>query len=325
MIHSTKTLLKGGSLAGTYLISGTDGTFVRKEISLRKEREYGYQRWYSQLKRLQRYELLFPSIFAKVIRYGIEGDRAFFDLEHYANYHNCWSYLMQCDDKEEIEKIFNLIIRAMNIVHSKQLPSCPEALHLYYEEEIIKKIKDCFFDEEFSNYYNRPTIKFHGKLIPSLSSLLQDYRQYGFTHYTSTTECYTHGNITLENILYSPKDNKVIFIDPYEENIIDNIYNEYSQILQSCNSHYEIYNASNGQRWHDGKEGPPIPLGISYFNILFLDFMKKTLSEDEIKMVKYFEVSQFIRMLPFKMKGDRDKMFLFYGLASYLAGDLLKE
>ena len=56
-----------------------------------------------------------------------------------------------------------------------------------------------------------------------------------------------------------------------------------------------------------------------------VDFMKKTLSEDEIKMVKYFEVSQFIRMLPFKMKGDRDKMFLFYDLASYLVGDLLKE
>jgi len=320
MIQTTKTLLKGGSLAGTYLISGIGGDFIRKEISLRNDREYGYQRWYSQLKRLQRYELLFPSIFAKVIRYGVDGDQAFFDLEYYPNYHNCWEYLMECDDKEEIENIFKLIISALNVIHSKQLQSCPEALNLYYEEEIRKKIEDCFTDEGFLNYYNRSTIKFHGKLIPSLRVLLEDYRNYGFTHYTTPMECYTHGNITLENILYSPHDNKIILIDPYEENIIDNIYNEYSQILQSCNSHYEIYNTSEG-----GDYIPHVPLGIEYFNILFSDFMKKNLSENEIKIVKYFEVSQFIRMLPFKLKRDRNKMFTFYGLASYLAGDLLKE
>ena len=213
--------------------------------------------------------------------------RAFFDLEHYANYHNCWSYLMQCDDKEEIEKIFNLIIRAMNIVHSKQLPSYSEALQLYYEEEIIKKIKDCFVDEEFSNYYNRPTIKFHGKLIPSLSSLLQDYRQYGFTHYTSATECYTHGNITLENILYSPKDNKVIFIDPYEENIIDSNLAEYSQLLQSSNSLYELYNGGDALViGSDVSMDISIPIGLKLFNNKFTKFLADTLTPKDITTVK---------------------------------------
>ena len=160
MTQTKKTLLKGGSLAGTFLIKTDKELFVRKEISLISEREYGYQRWYSQLKRLQRYELLFPSIFAKVIRYGVTEDKAFFDLKYYSGYHNCWSYLMDCTDNEEIKYIFQSIIEALNIIHSKRLPSCKEALELYYEEEVKKKINDCLTDKDFLDYYNIETLVF---------------------------------------------------------------------------------------------------------------------------------------------------------------------
>lgn len=43
-----RTRLKGGSLSGTYLMRPPGGTpFVRKDASLTKNREYGFQRWYS--------------------------------------------------------------------------------------------------------------------------------------------------------------------------------------------------------------------------------------------------------------------------------------
>ena len=43
----TKARLKGGSLSGTYLCTPSDGLpFVRKEVSLTANREYGFQRWY---------------------------------------------------------------------------------------------------------------------------------------------------------------------------------------------------------------------------------------------------------------------------------------
>lgn len=43
-----KTRLKGGSLSGTYLCQPDHGEpFVRKEVSLVHNREYGFQRWYS--------------------------------------------------------------------------------------------------------------------------------------------------------------------------------------------------------------------------------------------------------------------------------------
>jgi len=45
-----KILLKGGSLSKTYRL----GNKVIKTISLEDEREYGYVRWYSQQKKLQK-------------------------------------------------------------------------------------------------------------------------------------------------------------------------------------------------------------------------------------------------------------------------------
>ena len=49
-------------------------------------------------------------------------------------------------------------------------------------------------------------------------------------------------SLTLENILIDK--NKIIFIDPYEENYVDTLLNDFSQILQSCNSNYELLNKS---------------------------------------------------------------------------------
>ena len=37
-----ETILKGGSLASTSLIEDNSNTFVRKKISLSKDREYGF-------------------------------------------------------------------------------------------------------------------------------------------------------------------------------------------------------------------------------------------------------------------------------------------
>ena len=134
-------------------------------------------------------------------------------------------------------------------------------------------------------------------------------------------ESYTHGNITLENIIYDEDKDTIVFIDPYEENIIDNCYNEYSQLLQSCNSHYEIYNSLNIESFEN--IDLDVPYGIEKFNQLFHSYMESSMTESQIKVVKYFEISQFIRMLPFKLNVDRKKMFLFYSLASHLTNKLL--
>tara|TARA_R110002020_G_scaffold394715_1_gene604726 strand:+ start:21486 stop:22487 length:1002 start_codon:yes stop_codon:yes gene_type:complete len=325
-----KTLLKGGSLAGTYLLESPDSSFrcVRKEISTTENREYGYQRWYSQMKRMQRYESLFPGLFPMLLGCGVDDESgyAYFDMEFLENAENCHDYICDTTSPEQVEKVFEEIISAMQEIHSIELPSSCAALSLYILEEIEQKLHDCMDDEEFKSFYNYESIVFNGSTIPSLGALMSDYVRKGNSLYKKASECLTHGNITLENLMYAPLQNRIYFIDPYEENIIDNHYNEYSQILQSCHSHYELYNQTTTTRRGNQLECQiEVPYGIHYFNTLFNDYMKQTLSRDEIQLVKFFEVSQFIRMLPFKLHVDKEKMFFFYGMASSLANQFLNE
>ena len=77
-----KTKLKGGSLSSTYLIEEGDKKFIRKCVSLTKDREYGYVRWYSQLKKLQRLESDLPGLFPKVLNVSYDDGEAYFDLEY---------------------------------------------------------------------------------------------------------------------------------------------------------------------------------------------------------------------------------------------------
>jgi hypothetical protein len=141
--------------------------------------------------------------------------------------------------------------------------------------------------------------------------------------YKNPFECFTHGNITLENLLYDEYENKLYFIDPYEENIIDSPLTEYSQIFQSSNSKYEIYNEldikiENNILYIDNQTN----FGLDYFNSLFKKYLVGELTNDQYISVNLFEVSQFIRMLPFKKEIDKNKMLFFYVLASKLFTDI---
>jgi hypothetical protein len=75
-------LLKGGSLSSTYHYTTIGEEFIRKSIDRSVNREYGFVRWYSQLKKLQRYNTQYPNLFPKILRSGVHNDQPYFDLEY---------------------------------------------------------------------------------------------------------------------------------------------------------------------------------------------------------------------------------------------------
>jgi hypothetical protein len=322
-----KIKLKGGSLSGTYLCkSHGKKPFIRKEASLIEHREYGYQRWYSQLKRLQRYNFYFPGVFPELITYGKKGDLAYFDIEFFEDSVTVHEFLTTTSDKVNIDALFKELVVVMNKMHGKEIPSTASPFELYIYEEIEQKINACRNNKRFMEFIKLYEIYFNGEKVPALNWVIDDFKKLSKKVYTSTTETFTHGNLTLENILYQPKTGKVIFIDPYEENIIDSALCDYSQILQSCNSKYEIYNSIKPIIHSDGVEFKAANFeGLNYFNNKFVDFLKERHSANDIITIRLFEVSQYARMLPFKMEIDEDKMLFFYCLGSYLFHQLTKE
>ena len=102
--------------------------------------------------------------------------------------------------------------------------------------------------------------------------------------YRNTTETFSHGNLTLENILYQPNSNTITLIDPYEENVIDSALADYSQILQSCNSKYEIYNART-PTISGNRITCEIPsyAGLDQFNDRFWTYLRGRFTTDDLK------------------------------------------
>jgi hypothetical protein len=311
--------LKGGSLSETFLIEEDGKKIVRKSVSLVRNREYGFQRWYSQMKRLQRYSVIVPGLFPNVLKYGVGRDFAYFDMNFIEDSVNAQEYLAAERDADKIGVFFEELKVSMRLLHDIKLQSCSEAMELYVREEVSQKINDSISSEKFKEFLQYKTIVFNGEEIISFIYRMDDFKQMLAKHYVDVEETYSHGNLTLENLLFVPSQNKIVFIDPYEENIIDSRLADYSQLLQSSNSKYEILNKltpfvskNRVEMFIDGN------FGVDYFNDLLEEYLVETLSQSQYIVVKLLEISQFIRMLPFKKEIDEDKMILFYSLASKL-------
>ena len=324
--------LKGGSLSSTVLMTDQTTSWVRKSVKLVGNREFGFDRWYSQLKLLRHYSIMFPKLFPKVIRYGVGEDSiAYMDLEVWPTTSTAFDYLTGVISSEErVRRMFCMIMNKLEWVHSRCFPSNQKCIELYVAEKIVRKLQICMNDPIFKEFADRDQISYNGIFVPSFVSVLDKYTDMLQDCYTEDFECIVHGNITLENILYDPGSGSVLFIDPYAEGIIDSRLVEYSQLLQSCNSMYEILNREDFEFSVDIGCVANHPdsefeyLGLRLFRDHLINFLWSSLSNEQIRCVQLFEISQYIRMLPFKLKsGKIGRTILFYGLASWLFSKLL--
>ena len=61
------------------------------------------------------------------------------------------------------------------------------------------------------------------------------------------------------------------------------------------------------------------------FNKLLKQYLINKFSFKEIMLIRAFEISQFIRMIPFKIAINEKKAILFYGLSCKLIKDLKND
>jgi hypothetical protein len=321
--------LKGGSLGQTQLIETSSGELrVRKSISSVLNREYGEVRWHSQLKRLQRYGTLVPELFPKVLELGTTKGAYFFDIEYFDGFCNLKTYF--CDHSptsEHINIIADRIVDHVSRLHTyAKFDSYPGSMSVYLQEEVLQKISDAREDHEFNVIAASPTITFNGVSYPSLQSQVVWLRNF-ISQLMVSSECFTHGNLTLENILINPISLEIRFIDPYDENIVDCRESDFSQILQCSSSHYGLM--SDFDPIVDGAsvviEYIVPPAFIQFNEVISRLFSSAELSLDS-RLLDFLHVSQFVRMLPFKIQsGNLDKGVLFYALSCKLVEEMRRK
>lgn len=316
--------LKGGSLNSTCLHITEQGKFVRKSINTDQDREYGYVRWYSQLKKLQRFNQLFPNLTPRVIDVGVIDNAAYFDIEYIEDGKDIKTLFVE--DQLTAEQITNLntaLWSAFDTIHSHKYAPNKNSLRLYFKEEVEQKLNDARKFPEFEIFYQINSYEYQGHIIPGMRTMFDTFSKMFDT--TIDTESYVHGNPTLENIMYSPSTSKITFIDLYEEGIIDSQFMDYSQVLQCSNSFYGVYNDNEKQVIGNVvASNATIPSGLKLFNSIFEKELASKYPE-KYNLIKLFEATQFFRMLPFKCHaGDFVAAKFFYAHACFLVSQLCR-
>ena len=319
-------VLKGGSLGKTELIETNGGNLrVRKSISSLMNREYGEVRWHSQLKRLQRYDSMLPGLFPKVLQLGNTEDSYFFDIEYFEGFCNLKSYFCNhSPNQDQIKLIAEKVIAGATRLHSHTIfDSYPGSLDVYLQEEVLQKLSDACEDLDFEFFSNLNTIYFNGDRVPSLKSHIPWLREF-VANIEIDNECFTHGNLTLENILIHPESLEIRFIDPYDENIVDCREADFSQILQCSSSHYGImgdYKPTINGASVILEYVIPTPL-IEFNEVILKSFTSAALNLNG-ELLDFLHVSQFVRMLPFKVQsGNLNGAILFYAVSCKLAQEM---
>jgi hypothetical protein len=317
--------LKGGSLSTTELHEIDGVRYVKKKINLIKEREYGFVRWYSQLKKIQRYSVDFPSLFPKIINVSYETDNAVLTLQHMDGFRDIKTILSE--DKlteQQIIKIVDAVWKSFALLHSKTYSPIIGAPKLYYKEEVRQKLNDALMNEEFLQFFGHAkagVFEYNGEITHGIFSYLDELENVFFDLKLSSEEN-IHGNPTLENMLYSFEEDRVVFIDLYEESMMDTKFLDYAQVLQCSRSHYGYINdrdviVTDSSVSHNLQ----IPKNFEKFNFYF----ELKIPNNWVKLVDILEATQFIRMLPFKCRaGEIKKAKFFYVHACNLLGKVLK-
>ena len=316
--------LKGGSLSQTYRLPQHD--LVCKEIVRDKNREYGFVRWYSQMKKLQRYNTLYPNLFPKVLGVNVDGTTAGFKMEYMKGFRDIKTILANDTlTDEQIFRISQAVWKGLNQLHSVTHDPIPGAGKLYFEEEVWQKLKDALVIPEFANFHAHGTYEYNGRIVQGIGAYVHEMENF-FSELTLIQEENIHGNPTLENILYSFDEDRVVFIDVYDESMIDTRFLDYAQVLQCSRSHYGFINDNivdvGGVSVTHRLQ---IPKNFETFNYHF----ESEIAEPRTKeIVDVFEATQFIRMLPFKvLTGNIDSMKkakFFYVHACYLLSKVFR-
>jgi hypothetical protein len=313
--------LKGGSLSTTELHEVDDVLYIKKKINLVKEREYGFVRWYSQLKKIQKYSSDFPDLFPKIIDVSYETNDAILTLEYMEGFRDIKTILSEdILTEEQIIKIVNAVWKAFGRLHSKQYAPVPGAPKLYYKEEVRQKLNDALHNDDFLEFFKNGVYEYNGEITHGIFSYMNEIENI-FNETKLPTEENIHGNPTLENMLYSFEEDRVVFIDLYEESMIDSKFLDYAQVLQCSHSYYGYINdrevtVKGSSVYHN--------LVITKNFDLFSFYFESKLPNNWNQFIRVLEATQFIRMLPFKCRaGEVKKAKYFYVHACHLLSRVL--
>jgi hypothetical protein len=296
--------LKGGSLSETLVVEKGNSKIVRKFICSEHEREYGFVRWHSQLRKIQLLNSHLPKYNLPIYDIGIIEGKYFYDMPYIEGSLNGYEYLINNLDQDILKSSLSDFFESMDAI---SYPSVPNEFLLYLSEEVTRPLKDSLLNIEEYSFVNTQMIKKIEQAILTVEDLSKKVP-------ADIPSSLCHGNLTLENTLWDPKKNRFYMIDPYAETYGENIFGDLSQLYQSTSSGYDYLNSIDIPEVSSYPYSI-IPNQLTNFSRSIDDLVDRFSSVSNCTML-LLRSSQFTRMFPFKkVKAPRHAyLFLLHGI-----------
>ena len=313
-------VFKGGSLSSTKLINHPEfKKCVLKEVSNISNREYGFVRFCSQIKRHSQLQSSEPELFPEILEIGIDikDKQAYCIYKFMEDYISILDFLndQQISDIKLNQAASNLI-NSLDKLHKNEfkIPLVNGSLDFYLKEEMIRPLI------EYEKYLDIQNKTFEGVEVQSCHDVISKIYELfeKLEKIDAQKYCMIHGNATLENILINPKTLEISFIDVYDETYFDIALSDYSQVLQ-CSKY--LYGIRMRQQKNNVDESKYKLIDAGKNFKIFNEVIEKKLifNNNQDLLLKLLNASQFIRLLPFRIKSnDIYNANYFYSLAFWI-------
>lgn len=203
-------------------------------------------------------------------------------------------------------------------------------LNKYIESKIVGKITDASITNiPISNLLAYKTIIINGQKYNNFNSVIDAItsNKQAMSDLASIHESPIHGDLTVDNIIVNPADNKYVILDPNNENVISDPVVDYGKLMQSVHSGYEFLRSLSSCTIIENSIGFEEIKSVQYNRLYneLVNYLKEKLPPERYKTIVFHEAVHYCRMLPYRVNINPDTAAAFYCIAIRLFNEFLEQ
>ncbi len=257
-----------------------------------------------------------------------------YDMEFNPNALTCFNYVHLTPFQEAWNKLKDAL-NEIDKLHKSTLigKANKKTIEQYINDKVLKnieKIEKCSYIKNLQNY---EYIYINGQKYHNLNY----YKKYLNTKYLYNTfknDNYSeiHGDFTIENIICLKNDqtkNKksIYLIDPNTGNIHNSPYLDYAKLFQSLHGGYEFLMNTKNLSYYENNIEFIFTKSLVYDNLFIelVNYLEKKFGKEGLKSIFFHEIIHWLRLMPYKIEKDKERVLLFYAGLLIVAADIEKR
>lgn len=310
---ATLRQFRGGSDASTLLVDAKGGLRVRKIASQERKAKLVAQRdW------LQRHQSV--GHLPRVLDWLEQDDFVQLDVEMLAVAQPFFDVLHSVPPTDSAAMLFELLTLLNTHVYAAGPETMnQDAVRDYISSKIIRKIDAATqLVPTLSGLSAAHRLVVNGVMVDNIMTsvervLASPLMLADLARFTSAD---IHGDLTIDNLLVA--DDKLMMIDPNNENMISAPEVDLSKLCQSLHSGYEFLLRVDRVSVNGNRIDFPDRRSLTYarLNEMLAEHMKSTLPPHRYRAVRFHEAVHFTRMLPYRARIDASTLPMYYSVAA---------